>query len=60
MWLIEATTKLPQRTIDLLDPVATPRGYPPFKTSTKNQYIKSTPPHIAILLKFTYMLKNNI
>ena len=43
-----------------LTPVATPRGYPPFKTSTKNQYQKNTLAPIAILLKFTYMLKNNI
>jgi hypothetical protein len=43
-----------------LTPVVNTRGYPPFKTSNKNQYIKSTPAHIAISLKFTYMLKNNI
>ena len=36
-----------------LTPVATPRGYPPIKTSSKNQKKINTPAPIAILRKFT-------
>ena len=60
MWLIE--DNYPPRTIDPLDPSSNPghRGYPPFNTSTQNQWKKSTPAHIEILTRFTYMLKNSI
>ena len=47
----------PHKIIDLIDPRSHPQGVPQFQA----QYIKlNTPPAIAILIIFTYMVANEV